>query len=301
MIAAEHWPTSEIYEISSPSAHSGNFIRMRADALANRLKLPATKVTAYSCVLSTHEDGSFSYHEQATPADMINYSRKVVGVLSARSIMSCGLRTRWVLGADALLELRQRHRSRISFNAALPLSHWTDPSIPVVNTAPIAVAAGILDIPLSVIPAHSAIIVRAPVPASDSSLSVTLYVPSPAIPVTRITLSEGWLVLELNRAGYPDSAAIEFARKALGLLPHEIGAAQRTVQPSKLAPQTEEIRTLIYAMSANYNVWSLGRHATARHDVLIEHLPHDCEVIDKFLILRSGSCQYKSLIGAIKS
>ena len=304
MIAAEHWPASQIYEIGSQSAQSGNFIRMRADSLASRLKLPATKVTAHSCVLSIDGD-NFIYRERATPADIINYSRKVIGILSARSIMNCGQHTRWVFGADALLELRHRHRSRINYNAVLPASHWADPSIPVVSTAPMVVATDALGIPAPDEDlAHPLIVYRAPVSNADISLSVTLYVPSPATPVSRITLSESWLVLELaSSASRAESMtqALELARQAFGLLPRELGEPQSFTQPSKLTPQSEEARTILFAMSANHNVWSLGRYATARSGVLIEHLPHDCEVISKLMALRSDSCQYKSLLGAIKS
>lgn len=300
MIAAERWSEARIYEIRSPSECSANFIRMRADSLANALKLPATKVTAYSCVLSIDGD-SFSYRDQATPADMINYSRKVIGVLSARSIMSTGRHTRWVVGADALLELRHRHRSRIKYNAVLAPSHWADPSIQIINTAPLECAADALEIPLSHgVAAHTVTLIRAPVLGADSSLSVTLYVPSPDTPVSRITLSEGWLVLELTHPVPSTASVIELARASLGLHPHELGEPQSITQPSKLAPQSEEARAVIYAMSINHNVWSLGRHATARPGVLIEHLPHDCDVISRLIALRSESCQYKSLLGAIK-
>lgn len=226
-------------------------------------------------------------------ADNLSYSRKCSGISrSDRSIAADVFSAeRFIAPEDFIARLADG--AAINFN-----SDWsfTDPrsQSPLISTIPMPALMKVLDYPQA--PefryVHGAVI-RAQV--KDCDAYVSLYIPDPQHFFNRISITGDELIIEyaFPRASDRDRFTnianttpalikeVKSAAQFLGLeLQHITGALAREQKYAKIQPIDDRERKNFLAWATDkFNIYSLGRFATWRPQLLLDDLPQDIQRI----------------------
>ena len=130
--------------------------------------------------------------------------------------------------------------------------------------------------------------VRATVPACDAYVS--LYVPDPALPFSRVSITGDELIAECPGAVDASKAdhIAAMATEVLGLFgATDVGATKQKY--FKIAPidEGERRRFIYWASSLKGKAWQLGRYATWRPGLKLDDLVKDIRLIDKWMSSKS--------------
>jgi hypothetical protein len=121
---------------------------------------------------------------------------------------------------------------------------------------------------------------------------VSLMVPDPAYPFSRISITGSRLVVEIPQLDESfDKEATSWAHMALSLLGIEVSRAvniQSRVQTYvKILPTDEDARReFIYWATTEFGIYSLGRFATWRPGLLLDDLIKDVRLIEGWITRR---------------
>jgi len=131
--------------------------------------------------------------------------------------------------------------------------------------------------------------IRATIEACDAYVS--LYVPDPARPFSRVSITGNELIVETPARGLTDEEGNKVARSAamlLGIAYEEVSDIRVSQQSyGKILPISEEVRRdFVYWATEKHNVYSLGRFATWRPGLLLDDLVQDIRLIDKWISRR---------------
>jgi len=265
---------------SLPNNHSA-VLRFRSMVVSDVLGIPFKRVNVIKDALPWRNP----------VADALAYSAKNSGVMRSDRSITAGLVVgeRFIAPADLIQQMADRIGTAINYDC-----DWTPTLVgrdePTISTIPMPLLMRKLGWEPSAAFGYSpAVNVRAKVRRCDAYVS--LMVPDPKIPFSRVSVTGDELIVEVpgatkvreNDTGYAAQAAW-----LLGIDPddlYDISAHESTY--AKILPvPDDERKQFIYEASTKHNIYSLGRFATWRPGLLMDDLVHDVRKIEGWL---SGS------------
>jgi hypothetical protein len=258
-------------QASLPNNHSAT-LRFRTSAVGDATGIPFKRVLMVK--------GSVPWRNPI--ADALSYSYKNTGQRrSDRSIVEGMVaQERYIAPRDFIYQLAEPLGSAIKFGHQ---EDFSGPG-PFISTIPMPALAKVLnypyqeDIQFKAIPGIN---IRGRVRACDAYVS--LLVPDPTYPFTRITLTGDELIVEIpNTLNKEYSYALKAqVADLLGIFKEDIYDLEVHQSPyQKILPMTETPRRLfLHWATDQHNVFSLGRYATARPGLLLDELIQDVRLI----------------------
>jgi hypothetical protein len=256
-------------------------LRFRTSQVGDILGIPFKRVNMIKDAL----------HWQNPIADSLAYSFKNSGVYRSDRSVTKGMvsEERYIAPPD-LIE-RMAEGMPIEFGREYAP---TDPhvrGVPVISTIPMPVLMTALDYEMSPdFEYQSGMVIEAMVSVCDAYVS--LLVPAPTLPFSRISLTGNQLLVEVPKveklAKYEEFARL--AANILGLRDEHIVRVSppRYQSYNKILPIKEETRKeFMFWATKNYDIYSLGRYATWRPGLLLDDLVKDIRLIDGW-VGRSG-------------
>jgi hypothetical protein len=261
-----------------PNNHRA-ILRFSSPLVGEALRIPFREVTLVKSALAWKNP----------VADILAYSEKIGGkIVTDRSISRLNIEVskRWIAPPDLIAQMAMNVG-----DLRLGVSHdFTVPGPKVLSTIPMPDLARALDYPMPEFPYRHGYVVSAFV-EQDTDAYATLYVPNPAIPFYRASITGAELTVEtLTEPHYPEALAEEAAE----LLGVRIARPSVSVKPQaylKIFPIDNAIRKkFIHEVSSERGIaFSLGRFATWRPGLVTEHLLNDIRLIDGWISEGEGS------------
>lgn len=272
-----------VYEIQKelPNNHSA-VLRFRSPIVGDTLNIPFTKVT----MIKAHVPW------RNPIADALAYSYKCTGKYrSDRSIVQgTTVAERWIAPRDLIA--RMASRVDIKFNSPFTAeSHldYKDNSInQIISTLPMPFLMDFLKYPKrdqfkwDHVPGFN---IRVEVP--NCAAYISLLVPDPTFPFSRISLTGNELIVEC-----PDSVmtnddigiVLGAATHLLGLPAEFKNISLYSQHYAKITPIDDDMRKdFMFWATDNFNIFSLGRYATWRPGLLLDDLVNDVRLIDRWI------------------
>ena len=259
-----------------PHNHSA-VLRFRSSVVGDVLGIPFRMVSVVKAAIGWRNP----------VADALAYSRKSGGVmLSNRSInFASGFEVaeRFIAPPD-LIE-RMAERCRIEYG----VRHDFSSGPKVISTVPMPDLMAALDYPgqrpsFLWTPGAN---VRARVDACDAYVS--LYVPDPALPFSRVSLTGDELIVECPGSRFNEVTAGDTVHAAARLLGieldtlYDVTAHDQAYQKINPIDEGERRRFVYWASTEQMRAFSLGRFATWRPGLLADDLVQDVRVIEGML------------------
>ena len=279
LIAAHMFPNAQVIEAAPrPTETHKALLRFRSDVVSRVTGIDFRQVEVRKGIWSCGQ-----YREPSI--ELANhYSRKVMGKLLPRSIWNLDAVTRYIAPEDFYQQLINQVGERIDFG--LP---WRpDPVVthrgPVITTAPLPVTLQAFGIKHELEFKRSEIWVeRFRIPECD--VHQTVYFPDPGTPLYRASITGDLLIAEFS--GPEDELELwkDLVMEAFALPSDEQWRSLGKVSQSygKVAPINDYARkALIAKLSAERNVFSLGRFATWRN-ILLDDVVQDAMVIKRLI------------------
>ncbi len=263
---------------SLPDNHSA-VLRFKSPVVGDTLNIPFKKVKAMKAI-----------HPWKNPvADVMAYSQKTNGDYTLRSITSATgeLVERYVAPANFPSRMAEAVQCEINFNT--PFAGMAEGSEPLISTLPMPVMMDLLGWKNK--PSFRSIAgvsISARIEGCDMYCS--LYVPDPGLSPYRISINGDQLIVEVALHGHPslwnDGDAEVYLLQALGILQipkSRVKDHKFKRQPyMKILPVDETIRrSFIIWASEKHQIYSLGRFATWRTNLLLDDVVNDVRVIQK--------------------
>ena len=252
-------------------------LRFRDKGVSDQLHIPFREVRVFkSC-------------DEADPVKaMLRYSKKVVGRYEPRSLINLEPSTRYIAPPD--LVQRMADGLPIIFNAPVESFGDLPPDHAIISTIPMMMLMDLLKYPgpRPLFKSEPGWSVTANVIGCDAF--VTRYVTDPDKPFYRISLTGNKLIVEGTGAGEREEC-LAVARMA----GHHIGIDPQCVEQvsfhparyAKLAELSGEARQMaddfMLWATLEHNVYSLGRFATWRRGLLLDHLVKDILKIERWM------------------
>lgn len=262
-----------------PNNHSA-VLRFRSDIVAQTLGIPFRKVSALKAV----------HPYRNAVAEAMAYSFKTNGTGTLRSVTSAAGVTseRFIAPSDLIQKMADQIQTHnIVFGNPFFLEGRNGDSPPVISTIPMPTlmdALGWEDWP--VFKTRSGMNVSLTLKGVNAYFS--LYVPNPEFEFARISVTGDQMIIESYQD--TDTPAEQHAIAALHLCGINRSCASfDTIKVSiqkyaKILPIDERVRKkFIMWASDNYNVYSLGRFATWRPNLLLDDVVNDVRVIQSLI------------------
>lgn len=298
LIAAHAFPGAKVLEANPPGdgAHKA-VLRFRTDKVARLTGLDFRAVTV--------RKGIWFRGDYVRPniAHANHYERKVLGPAAPlkgdRSIWNLEAAARFVAPEDFHAQLLGQVRDRVHYNTAYDFEGRDPTQAPIINTAPLPVVMRSVNPDSAAEQLRALVFRRAAIRVrrfmlAAADLFQTAYFPDPDLAVYRASITGNMLIVELTEEAPPgdpaDAASLEAVARAFGLggelaLTAELPAT--TQRYGKIAPMPESTRKqLLFDLTHNYGIYSLGRFATWRN-ILLDDVVDDIAVIKR--LLRSAS------------
>lgn len=278
-----------------PNNHSA-VLRFRTHAVGDVLNIP------FRCVTMT---------KTALPwknpvADALAYSYKNTGVFRSDRSIIAGLvvEDRYIAPTDLI---RRMANSSIKINYGtefIPPAPVVGEWKPIISTLPMPVLMGLLKYPVRT-PFYNieGLNIRAII-VSGCDAFVSVLVPDPNLPMSRISITGDELIIEVPRFNFAGldgtanphgdellmqiaEANIKTACELLGM--DDLSFLAGSIQPyrqkySKVLPIDDDVRKdFIHWATDTHGIFSLGRFATWRPGLLLDDLVKDIRLIDKWI------------------
>jgi hypothetical protein len=262
-------------------------LRFRSTVVADTLGIPFRKVSIIKDALPWRNP----------VADALAYSHKNTGVRRSDRSITSGLTTaeRYIAPPNLIDMMAKRVDVRLGTNWA-----GVQDGKPTVSTIPMPALMKLLGWEgADRFKSSPAVHITALVDNCDAYVS--LLVPNPVTPISRISLTGKELSVEIpGSRDWPQDA--EWARdqvkdyashaaSLVGVEPEDVYDIKwHQARYAKILPiQDDERREFIYEASVKHNIFSLGRYATWRPGLLLDDLVQDVRKIDGWL---SGKGRY---------
>lgn len=267
-----------VYEIqkSLPNNHSA-VLRFRSPIVGDTLNIPFQKVT----MIKAHVPW------KNPVADALAYSFKNTGKYrSDRSIIAgTTVAERWISPRHLIYLMSERVDVRL--DVPFDFKGMQENEI-VISTLPMPTLMEALEYPKrqmfkwDYVPGIN---IRAEVPDCDAYVS--LLVPDPELPFSRISLTGNELIVECPTIGpiiKDDYDVLALATELLGI-PNYLKNASSSVQRyAKITPIDDDMRKdFMFWATDKFNIFSLGRYATWRPNLLLDDLVNDIRLIDRWI------------------
>lgn len=288
LIAAHLFPGSPIIEPNPDrDAHSA-LLRFRSPIVGELTGIPFREVTVRKSIWDYATDRFIA----PDPRVAVQYSRKVIGRAADRSVWSIEPVQRWIAPFDFPARLREQHQARIFAGDAF--EEAPDGERPIISTAPMPIAIAAAGRGTTVAVAahgvefkHKSISVkRLHIPGA--SMHHTVYIPSPDTSTYRVSITDDILIMEsmnvereLPIPGVLSIFGLRGADWEITSAKTEISAAPN--QYGKIAEIPDSARrAIIHALTAQRNIFSLGRFATWRN-ILLDDVVKDAQVVRRLI------------------
>lgn len=270
-----------------PNNHSA-VLRFRSSVVADTLNIPFKRVKAVKAVDAWRNP----------IADAMAYSVKTNGTATLRSVLTADGQAaeRFIAPAELIARMADMVEAPIEFGHEYPF--WAHQEVPTISTIPMPLLMDELgydrEINFRYRAGHNVI---ARLEGVDAYCS--LYVPDPAFPAARISITGSELIAECYGGKKPGAAAaLGFAQECaerMGI--HHscvLGAEVKEQRYAKILPIDEdERRRFIMWASEHHNVYALGRFATWRPGLLLDDVVNDVRVIQRLIANRGESYPHK--------
>jgi hypothetical protein len=226
-------------------------------------------------------------------ADTLAYAMKNTGIYASDRSISLRERSatseRWIAPADLIK--RMSTNVDIRFNTP----HDFTSGEKVLSTIPMPSLMRALDYPRKIEfrYRHGLNVV---VELKNCDAYASLLIPDPSTPISRISITGSEMVIELpgtSRSDYSDEALLCHALWSADLMGIRSGSVTgfqvKEQRYAKIvAIDEDERRAFIHwASTVKGKAWQLGRFATWRPGLLLDSLPHDIRLIDKWMRSRT--------------
>lgn len=297
LIAGCAWTQARIVEAESEPQDHNALLRFRSDAVARLTGVEFRKVLV--------RKGIWANGQEAQPSIALanQYAQKVlgrVGISGERSIWNLAPVERFVAPSDFVRQLRARLKERISYgeahNFGLWAEAWRDGAIgPVVSTTPMPVplmellrSSEIEDLSHLRFTAQPIKVSRWRLPGAD--LFQTVYFPTAETPVYRASFTGDLLIVEW-KCTTPQADPAFLLKDVVAAFGFSGGAVE-AFEPLDEVEQKygkiidlpeQERKRLLFKLTHEHGVYSLGRFATWRN-VLLDDVVGDIERIKRLLM-----------------
>lgn len=288
-LAAYAFKNAVIHEyLEKPNVHKA-VLRFRSDAVSNLTGIPFKQVTVYKGV---YMNGEFVNPD----IRMMNmYSRKVTGGYSDRSITNLDPVVRYIAPIDFHDRMLAVLADRINYGSSVQL---VDMKRPVISTLPLPVVLTMLNKgtdhfsgnKLDSRPIH---VLNMKIPNAD--IYQTIYYPDIKSSVYRASMTGDQLIVE--SVSPVSGIVLDGVLKSFGFRVDIGSDPVCTVQQfGKFIPLDSDYRKdLMYTLTSEENIYSLGRHATWRK-ILLDDVVQDLQRIESMI----KTSAYDRLLGRMK-
>ena len=266
---------------SLPNNHSA-VLRFRTSAVGDVLNIPFKKVQ----MIKDHVPW------RNVVADALAYSYKNSGKYRSDRSITAGqtIADRWIAPPDMIARMAER----LNINFGKPYDFSLPNTEPVISTLPMPMLAIELrydwntsDVLFNSVPGLN---IKAKIRDCDAYIS--LLVPDPDVPFSRVSITGDEMIIETSKSyGADKMSAEDIATKAANLLGLQYDFHSVKSYPQKYAkitPIDDDMRKeFMHWATVNHNVYSLGRFATWRPNLLLDDLIQDIRKIDKWLSSKS--------------
>lgn len=276
LLAAYAWPNIPIVEAAKEarSEHKA-LLRFRSDAVSRLTGIEFRRVLV--------RKGVWYRGAQVAPTIALAnaYARKVTGILLGdRSIWNLDPAERYVAPETLYEQLIDAAGARIEFGATADFKSRA----PIVSTAPMPVVMAAVDMQPELNFHRSSIdVMRYRVPGCD--LFQTIYYPDPNLFLYRASITGDLLICEFMRTGATlRMTEADAIRLSFGIDPAQCVEMDRAHQKyGKIVELQADVRkSILFSLSHDHNIYSLGRFATWRN-VLLDDVVSDIDVIKRLL------------------
>lgn len=273
-LAAMKFKEARILEyLPNPSVHKA-VLRFRTEDVSQLLGIPFKKVQVQKGIVI---NGEFV---QPSIRNSNWYAKKVTGMAASRSIDNLEPSIRFIAPDDLHIQLLARLHKRIEVNVNY-VPHKRDE--PVISTVPLPVLCEKLglDNPISTERLAKPVHVRT-IKFARAELYQTIYYPAIGFPVYRASMTGNTMIIEATSQITSRDCMKVINDFGLESMEHTFGD-DVIQQYGKFVPLDDIYRKrLMLKLTAEYGVYSLGRHATWRK-LLLDDTPKDLEVIERLI------------------
>lgn len=270
---------------SEPPATHQAVLRCRSDAISKITALPFERVTVYKALWDSGRE------RQPTPRLCHQYSQKVIGRVSSRSIFNLNAEERWIPPDYFMQALLEKCSGRIEYGCKIKsiqdLPENKDRE-PVISTVPMPVLMKILKAnPGGLVSPDDFVfcpitVNRFRIDGSDAH--ATIYYSDPELPIYRATLSNETLIVESTQA-ITDFTDFDVVFESMGISSNaEHTMVNHTQKYGKIGRVDDrKRRSFITGASIQHGIYSLGRYATWRPNVMLDDVLNDIYVIRRLV------------------
>lgn len=305
LLAACRWPEAKVFERNARSDGPNHraLLRFRSDEVSKLTGVPFRAVRVDKGVFF---DGTL--RSECSIALANRYARKVTGVYTGgRSVWNLASEQRWIAPEDFQEQLAAKCDDRITYHSWLYEGDFSkDAKVATISTIPMR---ALLDMVPHEYPVEnvfkfepSGIYVRRFRLPEGTDLFQTVYFPSDQHAVYRASVTGSMLIVEETQRHWNttwntgmewsvEDAGMEEVLKAFGIdNRHEIDFIDAKLQEyGKIIDMPRgDAQAIMYELTREYNVFSLGRFATWRN-ILLDDVVKDMEVIDSLINASSYS------------
>ena len=274
LLAAHAWPSARILEASPfPAATHRALLRFRSDSVSRLTGIEFRRVRVNKAI---YMDGAYSA-PSIRAANL--YSRKVLGedrLVGDRSIWDISPADRFIAPDTLYEQLLDSVGRRVEWGVS---ADFAAAESPIVNTAPLPIVLKALGIPAPEFHRSTIHVKRWRIPKCD--LFQTIYFPDEDTPIYRASVTKDLLIVEMvgTYFNYSDYAAIE---TAFGLSLERAEELPEVSQKyGKILPIDDgERKALLFRLTHDHSIYSLGRFATWRN-ILLDDVVDDIAAIKR--------------------
>ena len=277
LIAGHVFPHASIIERQpKPEGAHRALLRFRSDVVSNITGVSFRKVRVHKSVWAGR-----SHHNTMNPSWANQYAMKTVGRPIARSIWSLEAADRWVAPEDLYERLVGSLDKRIFWGTKFAPEHARRMDCPCISTAPMPEM--LLTMEGASGPSSEIIFRRSPIVVEryrieGADLHQTVYVPGCGTSTYRISITGDVLIVEsMSQSEAMPLSKVIGIMGLLGCDALPIGSVSQSF--GKIDPIDNRVRReIIHRLSADHNVYSVGRFATWRN-ILLDDVVQDLRIV----------------------
>jgi len=261
-LAAALIPGSKIYEPKNETPKHKAVLRFRTDQIGKALGIPFKKVTVHKGIW--HND----HPVQLAPKYIVRYARKVSQKITYRSIIHQETVERYIAPYN-FHEILLDKAGNITYNYNIPNLLETDFHKYKISTMPIEVLCNLFNIPMKVNTMISEPIYVSRYDIPDCDIHMTNYYTGTNTSIYRASISGNEVIIE---SSFPINADdINIIKQSFGLdaVYFNYLLFNYEQKNGKITPFDDEVRkNIIFQLTRDHGIYSLGRFATWRNIVL---------------------------------
>lgn len=294
LLAASHFQEAKIYEkqLKETLKPHRALLRFRSNQIGEYLGIPFKEVQVNKAIYS---EGRFV---QPNPKICNQYALKVAGMICDRSIWNTSPCKRWIAPENLHEILLDRFKDRIEWNKDANKVSYFDHK--VISTIPmeqmLAISPSIkYDKSKYKFDKQKIVVTRYRIP--NCSVYQTIYFPDPTSSVYRASISGNVMIVEELINDYPiDLFPPMDIFGVFGISSESIVWLDKTIQNNGKIGEMDidERKSLIYKLSRDYGVYSLGRFAIWKN-ILLDDVWQDIQVIKKLMYKNNYDMLKKNL------